>query len=126
MLKSIGLIGDVHAEDARLQSALDFLASRPLDKVLCVGDIADGRGDLQRCVELLRAHKVLCVRGNHDDWFLNQQARDLPNAQLLEALDQSGRDWMRELPLTQEFETVSGRLLLCHGVGTNYMANLRP
>jgi len=126
MLQFIGIIGDVHAADARLEAALRFFAARGVDKVLCVGDIADGRGDLQYCVDLLRQYQVDCVRGNHDEWFLNETARDLEGAQPLDALDEAGRDWLAALPLARQYETGAGRLLLCHGVGANNMTNLRP
>ncbi len=126
MIQLIGIIGDVHAADARLEAALRFFAARGVDKTLCVGDIADGRGDLQHCVDLLRQQEVDCVRGNHDKWFLNEQARDLEGAQSPDALDEAGRFWLAALPLTRQYETAAGRLLLCHGVGANNMCNLRP
>ena len=43
MLRRMLLIGDVHAEDERLATALDHGAGR-VDRVLCVGDIVDGPG----------------------------------------------------------------------------------
>ena len=48
-----GLIGDVHQEDGLLDRVLDYLEATRVDSLLCVGDIADGRGDLMRCRLLL-------------------------------------------------------------------------
>ena len=66
----LGLIGDVHAEDDALAQALAHFREERVDHVLCVGDIADGQGDLERCVALLEEVKALTVRGNHDRWLL--------------------------------------------------------
>jgi hypothetical protein len=53
-LERIGLIGDVHTEDARLERAIRELVARGAERLLCVGDIVDGPGDLARCCDLLR------------------------------------------------------------------------
>lgn len=126
MLNFIGVLGDIHDEDARLRSALAFFASRSAEQVLAVGDIADGPGDLQSCVDLLRESNVLAVRGNHDDWFLRGINETLPDAHPPEALDEAGRAWLDAQPLTRRFEAWGGELLLCHGVGVDFMRNLKP
>ncbi|RZO29019.1 MAG: metallophosphoesterase, partial [SAR116 cluster bacterium] len=45
-MERIGIIGDVHAEHRRLETALRVLKDEQVDVVLCTGDLADGRGDL--------------------------------------------------------------------------------
>ncbi|MEZ4247883.1 MAG: hypothetical protein R3B99_06560 [Polyangiales bacterium] len=45
MLRLLGLVGDVHAEEQRLARALDSLfASRGVDRVAQVEDFVDGMG----------------------------------------------------------------------------------
>jgi hypothetical protein len=97
----IGLIGDVHQEDLALAWALAWLADQQVDLCVCVGDIADGFGNLDACCELLDSHGVITVRGNHDRWFLKQQLRDLPQASPLEAASPESREWLGELPATE-------------------------
>lgn len=126
MLNYVGVIGDIHGEDARLESALEWMRKQKVAAILAVGDIADGPGDLQRCVDLLREYDVQAVRGNHDDWFLRDFARDLENAHDDNALDAEGRSWLDALPMMRQWDTPSGELLLCHGVGGNFMRDLRP
>ena len=126
MLNYVGVIGDIHGEDTRLESALEFLRQQKVEAILAIGDIADGPGDFQRCVDLLREYDVQSVRGNHDDWFLRNLARDLENAHDDNALDVEGRAWLGALPLKRQWHTASGELLLCHGVGDNFMRDLRP
>jgi putative phosphoesterase len=91
--------------------------------ILCVGDIADGRGELSRACKLLVDHQVICVRGNHDRWALEGAHRDVPDASFL---DDESRSFLQRLPTTIEFRTPIGGLLLCHGLDRDDMAELRP
>ncbi len=105
-----------------------------IDGALCVGDIAGGRGDVDRCVELLEQHSVPTVRGNHDRWCVGgaQRADDeigqvvAGQPRPLDAtpigdLAPSTRSFLAALPSTRRFETTAGPLLLCHGFGDNDM-----
>ena len=127
MLTRFGVIGDVHAEDDALAAAIDFLEREKVDRILAVGDLVDGRGDVNRVVRLLREHDVPTVRGNHERWFLGGGFDELPMATRREELDDAGETWafLAALPATRRFDTVAGSLLLCHGVGDDDMALLR-
>jgi predicted phosphodiesterase len=76
----VGLIGDVHAEDALLEAALDYLKGKNVEVILCTGDVADGFGSVARCCELLHQNGVRTVRGNHDRWLIADVMRVLPEA----------------------------------------------
>ena len=125
-LRRVGIIGDVHAEDVLLKAALNFFAGENLDVVLCVGDVVDGAGDANRCCELLQQFGVLTVRGNHDRWMLENTMRDLPDATPRDDLTSDNLSFLRELSSTRSFETVAGKLLLCHGMGENDMQEVKP
>jgi predicted phosphodiesterase len=92
-----------------------------VDRILCVGDLADGDGDLDRCVALLEAHAVVTVRGNHDRWLLGGTMRDLEGAQRLAELAPATQAYVAALPATLRLETSRGPLLLCHGFGKDDM-----
>lgn len=124
-LRRVGVVGDVHTEDAALATALSFFATQSLDAVLCVGDVLDGHGDAERTCTLLREHPVLCVRGNHERWFA-RGGIGLSDATPREALSPASLAFIASLPATRTLTTVSGPLLLCHGVGENDMARLLP
>jgi predicted phosphodiesterase len=113
------LIGDVHAEHVRLAAALDHAAHR-VDRVLCVGDIVDGPGDVARCIALLDGHGAAVVCGNHDRWAAAGRPLD-PRGHAPEVIA-----WLSRLPATLELATVAGPLLLCHGVGGDDMVRLQP
>lgn len=122
----IGLIGDIHAEHQLLERAVDFLAARRVEAIFATGDITDGPGSVDRCCELMEARNVLAVRGNHDRWLLTGAARDLPDATPMDAVSARSRSYLQALPITREFETAEGRALVCHGLGVNDMARVKP
>lgn len=123
-LTRFGVLGDVHTEDEALAIALETLGGLELDAVLAVGDLLDGHGDPDRTCALLRDARVVAVTGNHDRWFLtgSQLGWDTDTTELHDA----HRDWLASLPSTRRFDTPLGGLLLCHGVGEDDMAVLRP
>src|SRR5690606_36226100 len=83
MLSRIGVLGDIHCQEATLERALAFFHDElQVDAVLAVGDIVDGPGDADRTVALLREAKTLTVRGNHERWLLTGEQRPLPDATL--------------------------------------------
>jgi predicted phosphodiesterase len=87
-LALIGIIGDVHGEDVRLENALRFLEAQT-ENVFCTGDVVDGAGDVNRCCALLQEHGVVTVRGNHDRWLLEGSMRDLKEATPVQELTEN-------------------------------------
>jgi putative phosphoesterase len=126
ILRRIGIIGDVHAEDSLLGLSLHFLQSQDVDALICTGDIADGPHDVNRCCELLQHFNVAVVRGNHDRWILANEMRHLPDTTSPAELSESTRAYLENLPLVLNFQTVAGQLQLCHGLARNDMARLTP
>jgi predicted phosphodiesterase len=126
VIRRIGLIGDLHAEHEALAFVLAELRQLGAETLLQVGDIADGPGDLTRTVELLREHQVLAVRGNHDRWLLGNQLRELPYAMQLSDTVPTVIDYLNALPVTREFRSPRGHVLLCHGLGTSDMVGVKP
>lgn len=125
MIRAFGAIGDVHAEDELLAAALDRLAQERCDVIFTVGDMVDGRGDLERSCRLLR-ERTVAVRGNHERWLLADQVRTVPDAHLRDELSAETLRWLDALPATRTFDSAAGKLLLCHGVGDDDMARLLP
>lgn len=123
-LGCIGIIGDVHAEDERLEAALDYLNTKNVARALCTGDVADGPGSVARCCELLRQRDVQTVRGNHGRWFLTGAMRNLPEATDASAVPAEAREYLATLATTRVFSSPLGGVLLCHGLGLNDMAKI--
>ncbi len=128
-VRRVGLIGDVHTEHRRLARAIDHLLALEVDRLLCVGDLADGPGDgpdVDLCVELLESADVLTVVGNHDRWLRDHEMRDLHDATDPDDIERGTGDYLDRLPQTIELATPAGAALLCHGVGSDDMAKLLP
>ncbi len=122
----LGLIGDVHAEHGRLETAIRTLKDAGADTLLCTGDLCDGPGDLQRCIELIQAHDVICVRGNHDRWMLDERVRHLADAHFRAQLSDTVVNFLSTLPTQTSVSTTAGLLMLCHGILDNDMAKVWP
>jgi predicted phosphodiesterase len=120
----IGVLGDVHCEDVVLKAARALFTRHGAERVLAVGDLVDGPGDPDRTLELLADTDA--VTGNHDRWYRQGMLRTLPDALPVGTLSASHRRWLSALPSSREYETARGRLLLCHGLGEDDMASVRP
>jgi putative phosphoesterase len=126
LVTHIGAIGDIHTEDVLLDLALSFLAKQPLDLIVSVGDIVTGQGNVDRCCELLQSHSVITVAGNHDRWFINGTMPALPDSTDPTTVSDQTKSFLKALPQTYELRSPQGLLLICHGLGTNDMADLKP
>lgn len=124
VLRRVGVLGDVHGEPEALSAALGFFREVNVGVVLCVGDVVDGHGDVERCLSLLESQEAIVVRGNHERWCLAGEMRNLPHA--TQTLGAEARAYIESWPTSVRFETPMGGLLLCHGVGEDDMAELRP
>lgn len=120
----LGLIGDIHAEDDILQQVLGELTAAGVDRILSVGDIADGPGSVDRCCTLLEQYRVEAVAGNHDRWLLSDRMRELVEATPRESVTPETLAYLGNLPSTRELDTKRGKALLCHGLGANDMAKV--
>jgi len=125
LIRVAGLIGDVHAEHVLLERAIQYLSDK-VDSFLAVGDIVDGMGDADRCCDLLREVQAHAVRGNHERWFLKDEMRVLSDAHFKDKLRPDTVQWLEGLPVNVDLDCVGGRLLLCHGIGKNDMAEINP
>jgi predicted phosphodiesterase len=124
MLSRLGVIGDVHCESETLERVLDALQTMNVEAILCAGDLLDGVGDADATLGMLKARGVECVAGNHERWFLGGEQRTVENATL--EINQASRAFLEALPSTRQYATRNGNVLLCHGVGEDDEAWLRP
>ena len=95
-----------------------------VDAILCVGDLVDGPGDADETLAILESRGVHCVAGNHERWFLEGERRDVADA--TETLSEGSVRLLRNLSRTRVYDTPAGRAMLCHGVGEDDEAWLRP
>jgi len=58
------VLGDIHSNWQALERVVE--AAGPVDSILCTGDLVDYGPSPRRCVEWIREHADVVVRGNHD------------------------------------------------------------
>jgi predicted phosphodiesterase len=126
VVRRLGVIGDVHAEDGRLAQALAYFQSAAVDLIVCTGDVVDGLGCPEKSLRLLQDHNVTTVRGNHDRWLLENRVRHVPNAHRREDLKTASLTYLAGLPTVTDIHTQRGKLLLCHGMGNNDLQKIWP
>lgn len=77
------VIGDIHGADKALKDVLDQVKPKPEDKLIFLGDYADGWSGtpdlLSHLIVLKEKHNCIFIRGNHDDlvldWFKTNEAK---------------------------------------------------
>ena len=77
-LETIGIMADSHGNADMIAAALRLFQASRCGRIVHLGDICDSVAFEQTdaCVELLRAHRVLAVKGNNDHALVrNGQAR---------------------------------------------------
>ncbi len=109
----IGLISDIHGEAEHLRAALAFLDRQQVTHILCAGDLVDGGGQGDAVVALIRDRQLPCVKGNHD--ADPESAASLQTETLM---------FLRELPVTLDFEFAGKRLRLRHATPWSYGVHL--
>lgn len=105
MSRKIGLISDVHAAAEPVAEALNLFQQHGVDEIYCLGDIAGYGVELDATVDLLIQAECLSIRGNHDDWFLEDH-RDEARPQTVAYLD--------NMPVTLEYEIEGKRIYMVH------------
>jgi predicted phosphodiesterase len=125
-LARLGLIGDVHCEQGALELAITTLRAAGYASIVCTGDIPNGPGDINACCRLLQANRIPTVRGNHERWYLSGTVSGLKFATPQSATTRTSRRFLERLPSTIDLPTISGRALLCHGLGREDMHSIEP
>lgn len=124
LIERLGVIGDVHAEDAALRVALQRFDQLGVTDIVCTGDVINGQGNAQLAISTLRDRNIPTVRGNHDRWFFDDEP--FPGGTKASELTASSIEWLSKLPVAIEIHTVAGKSLLCHGLGGDDMGVVYP
>lgn len=69
----IALISDIHGNTVALDAVLASLEQRPVDRVVCLGDVATTGPQPREALAVLQALACPMVMGNTDAWLLNPE-----------------------------------------------------
>ena len=118
-MKKILLLGDIHANIVALNIVLEEVGI--VDKILCTGDIVDYNPWPLESIELVKAHNILSVIGNHDrDSVLGTPVGYNPYAEISclwthRQLTSNACDYLLSLPQKMEANIDGVKIFICHG-----------
>jgi serine/threonine protein phosphatase 1 len=71
-MSRIFVIGDIHGACLALKECLELAEfDYKSDRLICLGDVADGWPDVKNAIdELLKIENLIYIMGNHDEWLL--------------------------------------------------------
>lgn len=98
------IIADIHANLDAFQVVLDDIQTQKCDKVVCLGDVVGYGAEPKKCLDIVRAMAIPCIKGNHDEYCSIDEHTEGFNPQAAEAilwtrqqLTQEDRNWLRDL-----------------------------
>lgn len=65
----IAVISDIHGNLEALKATLKDIKKRKVDKIICLGDIIAKGVHSKECIELIKKHCEIVLRGNCDRYF---------------------------------------------------------
>lgn len=80
----IAILSDIHANLEALESVVEDLKDRDVDRVICLGDMVGYGPDPDGVIDLIREQGYECILGNHEAAFVKKKYRDWLNFQAKE------------------------------------------
>jgi putative phosphoesterase len=105
----IGIVSDLHCNEAGLLQALDILADA--DELICLGDSIYEYRFSNEVVRLLRERGAHTILGNHEEGFLGPHGN---RARRADWIDPALLQWLAERPTRLELEIGGKKLLVVH------------
>ncbi len=125
----IGLISDIHGDGRALERCLGHLEALAVEAILCTGDLIGYGSQNDRVVEIIRDQGILCIRGNHERWALeNRQVIGLRGWREAKLTDATWA-YLEQLPTSRLFRG-GGRVVAVHhgspASDTEYVSPYKP
>ena len=128
----LAIISDIHGNLEALRTVLADIAARPVDRILCLGDIVGYNADPVECLTLVRNAGAICIAGNHDRAVAGLCTAEGWNSSARRAvewtqrqLDSDALAYLAGLPLDAALPgllvAVHGTLLASGGCDTTYL-----
>ena len=67
IMGKIAVISDIHGDLDALRQAFAIIKKAKCQKIICLGDVLDEGSENEKILKLLKLHKTVCIRGNHED-----------------------------------------------------------
>ena len=112
------IISDIHGNLPALQRVLEQLAEANIDRYLCLGDIVGYGAQPNECCEAVQNLDAICIRGNHEQGFLQPGLEQWFNAAARaclvwtrEQLTEQNRAFLETLAESAQVDDIT----ICHG-----------
>ncbi|MCV3272002.1 metallophosphoesterase family protein [Roseobacter sinensis] len=111
---AIAVIADVHGNSDALRAVLADIDALGIGPILNLGDHFSGPLAAAETAELIAARDMICIRGNHDRWLIDQSPDEMgPSDRVAyDQLAERDLDWLRSLPATLP---LGDDIFMCHG-----------
>ena len=108
------VISDIHSNSAALEAVLQDISDQGIESIVNLGDHLSGPMAARETAELLLAHEMLSIRGNHDRWLVENKREDMNSIDgvAFDQLQERHLEWLRGLPSTL---WLSENVFACHG-----------
>lgn len=109
----IAIISDIHGNMPALEAVLEDIASRNIERIVCLGDLAGKGPSSAEVVDRINEYCEVVIKGNWDYYLTEQEGNDVLRWHQ-KKLGVERLKYMKGLPIYKEFY-ISGKLLrLCH------------
>jgi putative phosphoesterase len=105
----IGVVSDVHCNDAGLRRALELLGD--VDELICLGDSIYEYRFSNEVLQILKDRGAHTILGNHEEGFLGPQGG---RARQPDWIDRSLLHWLAERPKRLELSVGGKKILVVH------------
>ena len=116
-MDKIAIISDIHGNLEAINSVIEDIKERKIEKIFCLGDIVAKGTHQEECVNLIKENCEIVLKGNCDDYFTSKIDRETKPEIELKRIDwidsklsDESKNFLKSLPYSFEFY-LSGRLV---------------
>lgn len=118
----IALISDIHSNWTFFEEVLPKIEEHHPDQIYCLGDLVGYYDEPNQVIESIRAKGILCVKGNHDKYLLEEtpyssEKEDFYRVQLTRAeLTEENLAFLKQLPDERRVELCGLNFYFTHSL----------
>lgn len=118
----IAVISDIHGNLEALNTTIEDIKKRNVDKIICLGDIIAKGAHSNECIKIVKSECNIVIRGNCDRHF-SQDDHDIENMSKIERerliwnqkiISKEDRKYLLGLPFSYEFYMSGSLIRLFH------------
>lgn len=118
-----GIFSDAHGNIETIDAMFQKMKDYNIDSYIFCGDIIGYFHHGEEVIQRLCKNQVLCVKGNHDDYYLQglsdanirEKLTDCYGSSYQKVLQEEQIQWLRKLPLKISISDSYASLLILHG-----------